>query len=38
MALSIGPDITGPTLEYNTYHYITAAADNIWYNNVQATN
>ena len=33
MALSAGPDITGPTLEYNPYHYIsllqTAAADNI---------
>ena len=33
MALSAGPNITGPILEYNTYHYnfllSTAAADNL---------
>ena len=42
MALSIGPNITGPILEYSTYHYnslpYTAAADGIYYNTVQARN
>ena len=38
MALSIGPNITGPTAHTITTLPYTAAADNIWYSSVYTSN